>query len=83
MKRSEINLKLAILAEEGISTDILREAPPDEVILPPEWVYEVECSQYHGSKRSQSKILNEQLKNTRLNKCQKIEAAGILCGDGT
>ena len=26
-------------------------------------------------------IRNDYLKNTWLNKCQKIEAAGILCGD--
>ena len=34
-ERWRINLKLAILAKEGISIDIPREAPPENVTLPP------------------------------------------------
>ena len=33
-------LKLAIMAKEGISIDILLDDPPDKVTLPPEPIYE-------------------------------------------
>ena len=38
--RWQIMLKLAIMAKEDISIDILLEDPPDKVILPPEPIYE-------------------------------------------
>ena len=39
-ERCRIVLKLAILAKDGISIDILREATPDKVSFPPEPIYE-------------------------------------------
>ena len=39
LERWRIILKLAIIAKEGISIDILREAPPFKVILPPEPIW--------------------------------------------
>ena len=38
--RGQIMLKLAIMAKEGVSVDILLADPPDKVILPPEPIYE-------------------------------------------
>ena len=38
--RWQIMLKLAIMAQEGISIDTLREDPPNKVTLPPEPIYE-------------------------------------------
>ena len=40
--RWQIMLKLAFMAKEGISIDILLGDPPDKVILPPEPIYETD-----------------------------------------
>ena len=74
-------LKLAIMAKEGISIEILFEDPPDKVILPPEPIYEdnVENSTSRSEKDRKNRL--EQLKNSWLNRCQKIELIGILCGE--
>ena len=79
--RWQIMLKLAILAKEGISIDTLREDPPDKVTLPPEPIYEDNIENSTSQIERDRKIRNEQLKNAWLNRCQKIELVGILCGD--
>ena len=76
-----INLKLAILVKEGISIIILREAPPDNVILPSEPIYEEDADNSRAQIERDLRIGNEQLKYAWLNKGQKIEAAGKLCDD--
>ena len=38
----QITLKLAIMAKEGISIDILLGDPPDKVTLPPEPIYKID-----------------------------------------
>ena len=80
-ERWRIILKLAILAKEGILIDILREAPPDKVTFPLEPIYEEDMNKSTAKRERYHIIRNEQLENAWLNKCQKIEAAGILCAD--
>ena len=79
--RWRIILKLSILAKEGISINTLREAPPDKVTFPPELIYEDNIENSTSQSERDRKTRNEQLKNARLNRCQKIEFVGILCGD--
>ena len=74
-------LKLAILAKEGISIDTLHEDPPDKVTFSPEPIYENNVENSTAQSERDRKTQNEQLKNAWLNRCQKIELAGILCGD--
>ena len=74
-------LKLAIMAKEVISIEILLEDPPDKVILPPEPIYEDNVVNSTSQSERDPKIRNEQLKNSWLNRCQKIELIGILCGE--
>ena len=74
-------MKLAIFAKEGISIDILQEASPDKVTLSLKPVYEEDMDNRTAQSEGDRRIGNQQLKNAWLNKCQKIEAAGILCGD--
>ena len=76
--RWQIMPKLAIMAKEGISTDILLGDPPGKVILPPEPIYEADVE---NSTERDRRIRNEQLNNSWLNHCQKIELVGILCGE--
>ena len=78
--RWQIMLKLAIMAKEGISIDILLEDPPDKVTLPPEPIYEDDVENSTAQSERDRRIRNEQLKNSWLNRCQKIELVGILCG---
>ena len=79
--RWQIILKLAIMAKEGISLDILLEDPPDKVILPPEHIYEANVENSTSQSERDRKIQNEQLKNSWINRCQKIELIGILSGE--
>ena len=79
--RWQIMLKFAIMAKEGISIDILLEDPPDKVILPPEPIYEDIVENSTSQSERNRKIRNEQLKNSWLNRCQKIEIIGVLCGE--
>ena len=79
--RWQIMLKLAIVAKEGISIDILQTDPPDKVVLPPEPIYEDNVENSTSQSKRNRKIRNEQLKNSWLNRCQKIELVGILCGE--
>ena len=73
--------KLAILAKEGISIDTLREDPPNKVTNLPEPIYEANLENSTAQSERDRKTRNEQLKNTWLNRCQKIELEGILRGD--
>ena len=79
--RWQIMLKLAIMVKEGISIDILLEDPPDKVILPPERIYEDNVENSTSQSERDRRIRNEQLKNSWLNRCQKKELVGILCGE--
>ena len=74
-------LKLAIMAKEGISIDILLGDPPDKVILPPEPICEADVENSTAQSERDRRIRNEQLKNSWLNHCQKIELVDILCGE--
>ena len=74
-------LKLAIMAKEGISIDTLLEDPPDKVTLPPETIYEADVENSTAQSEQDRRTRNEQLKNSWLNRCQKIELVGILCGE--
>ena len=80
-ERLQIMLKLASLAKEGISIDTLRKNPPDKVTIPPEPIYEANVEKITAQSERDSKFQNEQLKNSLLNRCHKIEQAAILCGD--
>ena len=72
---------LAILAKEYISIDTLSEDPPDKITLPPEPIYEDNVENSTSQSERDRKTGNEQHKNAWLNRCQKIELVGILCGD--
>ena len=80
-ERWQIMLKLAILPKEGISIDTLREDPPNKVTFPLEPIYDENVENSMTQSERGWKTRNEQLKNAWLNTCQKIELAGILCGD--
>ena len=69
------------IAKERFSIDILREAHPDKLTLPPEPMYEEGVDNSAALSERNLKVRNEQLKNTWLNKYQNIEASGRLCGD--
>ena len=66
--RWQIMLKLAIMAKEGISIDVLLENPPDNVILPPEPIYGDNVENSTSQSERDRKIRNEQLKNSWLNR---------------
>ena len=55
--------------------------PPINVTLPPEPIYEADVENSTTLSETDSKTRNEHLKNAWLNRCQKTELAGILCGD--
>ena len=80
-ERWQIMLKLAILAKESISIGTLREDPPDKFAFPTEPIFEENVEKSTTQSERDRKILNEQLKNAWLNRSQKTELAGILCGD--
>ena len=75
-----IILKNAILAKESISIHRLREAPPDNVTFHPETIYEEDVDNSTAQNERDRRNCNVQLKYACLNKCQSLEAAGILCG---
>ena len=79
--RWQIMLKLAVMAKEGISIDTLLEDPPENVTLPSEPIYEDDVENSTSQSGRDRRIRNEQLKNSWLNGCQKIELVGVLCGE--
>ena len=74
-------LKLVIVAKEGISSDTLLEDPSDKFTFPPEPIYESNFENSTAQSERDRKTRSEQLKKAWLIGCQKIELAGILCGD--
>ena len=74
-------LKLAIRAREGIVVDILLADPPDHVILPPEPAYEDAVENPTAQSERDRRTRNEQAKTAWKNRCQRVAAVGILCGD--
>ena len=79
--RWQIMLKLAIMAKDVISIDTLREDHPNKVTLRPEPIHEDNVENSTSQSERDRKTRNEQLKNSWLNRCQKIELVSILCGD--
>ena len=79
--RWQIVLKLAIMAKEGISINTLLKDPPDNVILPPEPIYEDNVENSTSQSERDRKIRNKHLRNSWQNRCQKIELVSILCGE--
>ena len=69
------------MAKDGNSIDTLREDPLNKVTLPPEPTYEDNVENSTSQSERDQKTQNEQLKNSWLNRCLKIELVGILCGD--
>ena len=74
-------LKLAILAREGIEVDLLLAEPPTNVTLPPEPAYEDAVDNPTAQSERDRRTRNEQAKTAWKNQCQRIEVVGILCGD--
>ena len=74
-------LKLAILAREGIKVDLLLADPPANVTLPPEPAYEDAVDNPTAQSERDRRTRNEQAKTAWKNPCQRIEVVGILCGD--
>ena len=74
-------LKLAILAREGIIVDIFLVDPPEHVVLPPETAYEDAVENPTAQWERNRRTLNEQAKKAWKNNCLRIEAIGVLCGD--
>ena len=58
----------------------LTRSNPDKVSLPPELIYEEDFHNSTVQSERDRRVRNKKLKNAWLNKCQKIEAAGILGG---
>ena len=52
-----------------------------KVTLPPEPIYEDDVENSTSQRERDRRIQSEQLKNSWLNRCQKIEFVGILCGE--
>ena len=74
-------LKLAILAREGILVDILLADPPEHVILPPEPAYEDAVENLTAESERDRRTRNEPAKTAWKNHCQRVAAVGILCAD--
>ena len=74
-------LKLAILAREGIVVDRLLADPPEHVTLPPEPAFEDAVENPTAQSERDQRTRNEQAKTAWKNHCQRIAAVGTLCGD--
>ena len=74
-------LKLALLAREGIEVDLLLANPPENVILLPEPAYEDAVENPTAQSERDRRTRNEQANTAWKNHSQRIEAVGILCGD--
>ena len=72
-------LKLAILAHEGIVVDLLLADPPECVILPPELAFEYAVENSTTQSERDRRTRNEQAKTAWKNHCQRFTAVGILC----
>ena len=76
-----IQLKLAILAREGIEVDLLLVDPPEHVLLPPEPAYEDAVDNPTAQSERDRRTRNEQAKTAWKNQCQRVITVAILCGD--
>ena len=76
-----IQLKLAILAREGIEVDIILVDPPEHVLLPPEPAYEDAVDNPTAQSERDRRTRNEQAKTAWKSQCQRVITVGILCGD--
>ena len=76
-------LKLAILAREGIEVDLLLADPRENVILilPLEPAYEDAVENPTAQSERDRSTRNEQAKTAWKNNCQRIIAVEKLCGD--
>ena len=70
-------LKLAILAQEGIVVDILLADTPEHVILPPEPAYEDAVENPTAQSKRDRRTRNEQANTAWKNHCQRVAAVGI------
>ena len=64
-------LKLAILAREGIEVDLLLADPPEHVLLPTEPAYEDAVDNTPAQSERDRRTRNEQAKTAWKNQCQK------------
>ena len=75
-------IKLTILAREGIVVDLLLLAdPPEDVILPPEPAYEDAIENPTAQSERDRRIGNEGTKTAYKNHCRRLETLSIQCGD--
>ena len=77
-ERWRIILKLAILGEEGVCIDILREAPRDKVSLSPEAINEEDVNNGMAQIEHGWKILKRTAKGYMVEQMSNIEAKKIL-----
>ena len=73
-------MKLALLAKEGIQLRILLKRPPSRVVNPREPVYEELVKDHTQATERDRKIQNRQLIVTCQNRCKKIDEIGFICG---
>ena len=78
-KKWRIQVKLAILARENITLDILLHPKPTHVRLPVEPKYEKAIEDATEQTERHSQIRKSQLKLQWELKCQKSTEAGVLC----
>ena len=67
-----IQLKLAILAREGIEVDLLLVDPPEHVLLPPEPAYGDAVDNPTAQSQRDRRTRNEQAKTAWKNQCQRV-----------
>ena len=74
-------LKLAILAREGIVMDLLLADPPEHVVSPPEPAYKDAVENSIAQSERYRRTRDEQAKTAWRNHCLYLETIGVLCGD--
>ena len=74
-------LKLEILAREGIIVDLLLADHPEHVILPPEPTYENAVENPTAQSERDRRTRNGQAKTAWKNNSLRIEAIGVMFGD--
>ena len=73
-------IKLAILAREGIVVDLLSADPPEHAILPPEPAYG-DPFKHPTAQSERDRRTRNTAKTAWKNHCHRIKAIDILCGD--
>ena len=74
-------LKLAVLAREGIVVDLFLTEPPEHVVLPPEPTYEDWVENPRAQSERDRRTRNELAKTAWKNHCLRIYAVGVQRGD--